>query len=75
MGLNRIVGKRSFIDSVIETLDDFYGSVVQHLQEWQPAAPKLQKSTEEETDPQAGMETDTAVSSDTQTKPNQKIEE
>lgn len=50
MGLKRSVGKHSFIDSVLDTLDDFYGDVVQHLQEWQPAAPKLKKSKVEETD-------------------------
>ena len=50
MGLKRFVGKRSFIDSVLNTFDDFYGDVVQHLKEWQPAAPKLQKSEVEETD-------------------------
>jgi len=50
MGLKRVVGNRSFIDSVLDTFDDFYGDVVQHLKEWQPAAPKLQKSKEEETD-------------------------
>lgn len=50
MGLKRVVGKRSFIDSVLDTFDDFYGDVVQHLKEWQPAAPKLQKSKGEETD-------------------------
>jgi len=43
MGLKR-KGTRSFVDSVLRTLDDFYGDVVQHLQEWQPAAPKLQRS-------------------------------
>ena len=48
MGPKRSVGKRSFIDSVLDTFDDFYGDVVQHLQEWQPPAPKLQKSTVEE---------------------------
>lgn len=48
MGLKRSVGKRSFIDSVIHILDDFYGDVVQHLQEWQPTAPKLQRSEVEE---------------------------
>lgn len=41
MGLKRSLGKRSFIGSVLDTLDDFYGDVVQHLKEWQPAAPKL----------------------------------
>lgn len=44
MGLKRASGKRSFVDSVLSTLDDFYGDVVQHLREWQPAAPKLPKS-------------------------------
>lgn len=44
MGLKRASGKRSFVDSVLTTLDDFYGDVVQHLREWQPAAPKLPKS-------------------------------
>ncbi|MFQ5779377.1 MAG: stress response protein [Nitrospiria bacterium] len=48
MGLKRSVGKRSFIDSVLHTLDDFYGDVVQYLREWQPAAPKLQRSEAEE---------------------------
>jgi hypothetical protein len=44
MGLARASGKRSFVDSVLATLDDFYGDVVQHLREWQPAAPKLPKA-------------------------------
>ena len=50
MGLKRSVGKRSFIDSVLNTFDDFYGDVVQHLQEWQPFAPKLKKKDVEQTD-------------------------
>ena len=48
MGLKRSVGKRSFINSVLHTLDDFYGDVVQHLQEWQPPAPTLQRIEVEE---------------------------
>jgi len=48
MGLKRLVGNRSFIDSVLDTLDDFYGDVVQHLQEWQPVAPKLERSEVEQ---------------------------
>lgn len=50
MGLRRSVGKRSFIGSVLHTLDEFYADVVQHLQEWQPRAPKLEKSEVESTD-------------------------
>ncbi len=71
MGLKRSIGKRSFIDSVLDTLDDFYGDVVQHLQEWQPAAPKLQKNTVEETDPSAGKDAVATVSPDAQSNPNQ----
>jgi hypothetical protein len=41
MGLKRSAGKRSFVDSVLDALDLFYGDVVQYLKEWQPAAPKL----------------------------------
>lgn len=48
MGLKRLVSKGSFIDSVLHTLYDFYGDVVQYLHEWQPAAPKLQLNEEEE---------------------------
>jgi len=75
MGLKRSVGKGSFIDSVLDTLDDFYGDVVQHLQEWQPAAPKLQKSAVEETDPPAGKQAEPTVFPDAQSKPNQTNEE
>ena len=48
MGLKRSAGKRSFIDSVLDTLDDFYADVVQHLREWQPAAPKMERIDAEE---------------------------
>jgi len=57
MGLKRFIGKRSFIDSVLDTFDNFYGDVVQHLKDWQPAAPKLQESKGEETDAQPVLST------------------
>jgi hypothetical protein len=44
MGLKRSAGKKSFIDSVLDTLNEFYAEVVQHLKEWQPAAPKLTRA-------------------------------
>ncbi|MCH7792212.1 MAG: stress response protein [Planctomycetes bacterium] len=75
MGLKRSVGKRSFIDSVLDTIDDFYGDVVQHLQEWQPAAPKLEKNKVEETDPPAVKEAAAADSSDAQSESNQSVED
>lgn len=48
MGLKRHSGKNSFVDSVLSSLDDFYGEVVQHLSEWQPRAPKLPKENDVE---------------------------
>ena len=48
MGVKRSVGKHSFIDSVLDTLDDFYADVVQDLREWQPPAPKMERSEVEE---------------------------
>lgn len=68
MGPKRVVGKRSFIESVIHTLDDYYGDVVQHLREWQPAAPKLQRSEVMETDitqtSQTGDDTSVVIEDD-----------
>ncbi|MFK5922917.1 MAG: hypothetical protein QM496_12115 [Verrucomicrobiota bacterium] len=51
MGMKRATGKNSFVDSVLGALDDFYADVVQHLREWQPAAPKLEKSAPVEVEP------------------------
>ena len=75
MGLKRLAGKGSFIDSVLDTIDDFYGDVVQRLQEWQPAAPKLQKDKVEETDPPAVKEAVAIGSSNGQSKSNQSVED
>ncbi len=50
MGLKRSDGQGSFIFSVLETVDDFYGDVVQHMKGWQPPAPKLQKAVAEDSD-------------------------
>ena len=75
MGLKRSVGNRSFIDSVLDTIDDFYGDVVQHLQEWQPTAPKLEKNKVEETDPPAVKEAAATDSSDAQSESNQSVED
>jgi hypothetical protein len=57
MGLKRMAGKGSFIDSVLHALDEFYGDVAQHLREWQSPAPKLQRSEIEEREPQSAMPT------------------
>lgn len=43
MGAKRGRGRGSFIDSVLDLVDSFYGDVVQHLKAWSPAAPKLRE--------------------------------
>ena len=75
MGLKRSVGKRSFIDSVLDTIDDFYADVVQHLQEWQPPAPKLEKNKVEEADPPAVKGAAAIDSPDARTESNQSVED
>lgn len=53
MGLKRCSGQGSFIDSVLDAIDDFYGDVVQRLKGWQPTAPRLQKTSADEPEPQS----------------------
>ncbi len=43
MGLKRSAGRGSFIDSVIETSESFYGDVLQSLRVWKAPPPKLKK--------------------------------
>lgn len=47
MGANRKTGSRKpgFIDSVIELIESFYGSVVQNVTPWTPKAPKITQSS------------------------------
>lgn len=41
LGAKRGRGRGAFIDSVLDSLDDFYGDVVQHLKPWSATPPKL----------------------------------
>ena len=41
MGIKRGSGRGSFIDSVLDGIDDFYAGILQNLKEWTPPAPKL----------------------------------
>lgn len=45
MGLGRRTGKKNpgFIDSVLDTINDFYAEVVQALTAWQPPAPRIKR--------------------------------
>jgi hypothetical protein len=52
MGVKQRAGNQgAFIDSVISAIDDFYGDVVQRLKEWQPPAPRLNKTGIEDSEP------------------------
>lgn len=45
-GLKRGRGRGSFIDSVVDALNAFYGDVVQHLKAWSATPPKLREPDE-----------------------------
>lgn len=48
MGTKKARGKGSFIDSVIDVVDDFYTDVVQHIKGWSAPPPRM-RETEPET--------------------------
>jgi hypothetical protein len=52
-GSKRGRGKGSFIDSVVDALNNFYGDVIQHLKAWTAAPPKMREAdpTPAETSP------------------------
>jgi hypothetical protein len=45
MGTKRGRGRGSFIDSVSELIDDFYGEVMQHLKAWSAAPPRMRSES------------------------------
>ncbi|GIM89314.1 stress response protein [Paractinoplanes toevensis] len=45
-GGKRGTGRGSFIDSVLDAIDGFYGQVIQNLKPWMPAPPKLRSAEE-----------------------------
>jgi hypothetical protein len=46
MGTKRGIGRGSFIDTVVDAIDAFYGDVLQNLRAWSPTAPKLREEPE-----------------------------
>jgi len=48
MGSKKGSGSGSFIGSVTDILDEFYGDVVQNLKTWAPRAPRLPDATQGE---------------------------
>lgn len=45
LGAKRGTGRGGFIDSVLASVDGFYGGVVQQLRPWSPKAPQLSRSS------------------------------
>ncbi|WP_262852500.1 hypothetical protein [Mumia quercus] len=64
MGAKRGRGRGSFIDSVLDLVDSFYGDVLQHLKAWSPAPPRLR-----EAEPEQSALISTALSSQDGTQP------
>lgn len=57
-GSKRGRGRGAFIDSVLDTLDTFYGEVVQHIKPWAAAPPKLREADRTEDVPDELVSTD-----------------
>lgn len=53
LGSKRGRGRGSFIDSILDAVDGFYGDVLQHLKAWSAAPPKLREEPEPPTRPVA----------------------
>src|SRR5690606_10002780 len=49
-GVKRGSGRGSFIDSVVKSVDQFYGEVMQNLKAWTPTAPKMRPEVADEED-------------------------
>jgi hypothetical protein len=57
LGSKRGRGRGSFIDSVLDAVDAFYGEVLQYLKAWSAAPPKLREEPEPPTRPVALVST------------------
>jgi hypothetical protein len=55
MGLKRDSSRGSFVESVVNAAEVFYGEVLQNLRTWKPAPPKLKKPAEREVPPEAAV--------------------
>lgn len=58
MGAKRGRGQGAFIDSVLESLDDFYGEVVQQLKPWTAKPPRLREVDKDPDTPSALVSTE-----------------
>lgn len=51
LGAKRGRGRGSFIDSVLDEIQSFYGDVLQHLKAWSAAPPRMRELNSEEVEP------------------------
>lgn len=68
MGTKRGRGRGSFVDSVIDAVDDFYAEAVQHLKAWSAAPPRMRQEPALD-DSQAPALASTALSSQDEAEP------
>jgi hypothetical protein len=55
MGLKRDSSRGSFVESVLNAAEAFYGDVLQKLRTWKPAPPKLKKPGEKDISPETAV--------------------
>jgi len=55
MGLKRDSSRGSFVESVVNAAEAFYGDVLQKLRTWKPAPPKLKKPSEKDVAPETAV--------------------
>jgi hypothetical protein len=63
LGAKRGRGRGSFIDSVLDAVEDFYAEVMQHLKAWSAQPPKVRDTAEEPPQPVPPALVSTALSS------------
>lgn len=63
LGAKRGRGRGSFIDSVLDVVEDFYAEVLQHLRAWAAAPPKVRDAAEEPPQPVPPALVSTSLSS------------
>lgn len=69
VGAKRGTGRGSFIESVTDAVDGFYGAVLQNLRAWSPGAPRLREEPVTEDVPAALVSTALSSQDEPETKP------
>jgi hypothetical protein len=75
LGAKRGTGRGSFIDSVMDPVDGFYGTVLQNLRAWSPGAPRLREEPQTPDVPVALVSTALSSQDEPDTKPSTAVAE